>query len=83
MTKERPLINISYKYNTHGVLSFITTEDVGIKNNSGIKYLSKYPGKFANVDIWPVAHTITIYKLFGYFNKMDSHKKSRKFDLAL
>ena len=57
----RPLIDIGYKYNERKVLSFIVTENAGI-TNTGIPYLSKYPDKFTNVAIRPVACPLVMLK---------------------
>ena len=52
--RDRQIISVGYKYNARKVLSFIVTEKAGI-TKTGIHYLSKYPDKFTNVDICPVA----------------------------
>ena len=78
----RPIFAIGYNYNYQKVLSFISTEDTGIKNY-GINYLSKYPDQFSNVTIHPVAIPLVMYKIFGYVNEVESHKKFIHSDLAL
>ena len=47
-----PLIDIGYKYNVQKVLYFIVTDNAGI-TQTGIFYLSNYPGQFNNVFIKP------------------------------
>ena len=59
----RLIIAIGYKYNALKVLSFIVTENEGIKH-TGIPYLSKYPDQFTNVSICPVAHTLVMSIFF-------------------
>ena len=48
----RPLIGIGYNYNTRKVLSLIVAYNLG-STQTGIPYLSKYPGQFTNVSIFP------------------------------
>ena len=50
----KPLIAIGYKYNSRKVLHFIVTDNSG-STKTGITYLSKYPDKFTNVAIRPIA----------------------------
>ena len=78
----RPLIAIGYKYNGWKVLSFIVTDNTG-STKAGDPYLSKYPDQFSNVAIRPVARPLVMYKFFGYVNLVESHNKSRQYDLAL
>ena len=59
--RDRPIISIGYNYNAWKVLSFIVTDNSGI-TKTGIPYLSKYPEKFTNVDICPVAHPLVMSK---------------------
>ena len=77
----RPLIPIIYKYNVHNVLYFIVTEDAG-STKEKFQYLSKYPDKFSNVAICPVASTLLMSTLFGSVNEVASHEKTRKSNLA-
>ena len=77
-----PLIGIVYNYNTHKFLPFIVTEN-SVSTNSGLPYLPKYPDQFSNVVIYPVARPLVLYKLFGYVNEVDSHKKLMQYGLAL
>ena len=78
----RTIIVIGYKYKAHKVLSFIVTDNAGIKE-SGIPYLSKHNVQFSNFSICPVARPPSIYKFFGSINEVDSKKKSRQPNLAL
>ena len=48
------LIDIGYRFNAKTVISFISTEDSGV-TKAGINYLYKYPEKYSNVSITPVA----------------------------
>ena len=59
----RSLISIGYKYNARKVLSFIVTDNTG-STNTGIPYLSKYPDKFTNVSIRPVARPLVMSIFF-------------------
>ena len=77
-----PLIYIGYKYNAKKVLYFMVTDITGITKVVP-PYLSNYPDQFSNVPILPVYRPLFIYELFGYFNKFDSHNKSRQSDLVL
>ena len=70
----RPLITIDYNYKTQKFLSFIVTEDKGIKN-SVIRSLSKYPDQFYNFSIRPVDLPLIMSKLFGSVIDVDTHKK--------
>ena len=56
-----PLIAICYRYNARNVLSFIVTDNTG-STKTGIPYLSKYPDKFTNVSIRPVARPLVMSK---------------------
>ena len=56
---DMPLIAIVYKYNARKVLSFIFIYNEGITNNV-IPCLSKYPEKFTNVAICPVARPLVV-----------------------
>ena len=76
------LINIGYKYDTWKVIYFIVTKKSG-STQAGFTYLSKYTDKFTNVDIFPVACTLVMYKFFGAVDEIESHKKSRQSDFAL
>ena len=78
----QPLGAIGYKYNTRKVLSFIVTDNTG-STKTVIPYLSKYPDQFTNVSIRPVARPVVMSNLFSAVNEVDSHKKSRQYDLAL
>ena len=78
----RTLIDIGYKYNVGKVLSFIVTDNTGRKK-SGIDYLYKYPDQFYNIAIRPVSRPLFMYNFFGSVNEVDSHKKPKKYDLAL
>ena len=78
----RPIIAIVCKYNSQKVLSFIVTEDTRI-TKAGIPLLSNYPEHFSNFSIRTVAYTLVMSKFFGYVNEVDSHNKSRQYDLAL
>ena len=78
----RPLIDIGYKYNARKVLFFIVTDNAG-STQTGLPYLSKYPDKFTNVSIRPVAIHLVMSKLFSAVNEVDSHNKLRQFDLVL
>ena len=79
---EIPILDIGYKYNSWNIISFVAIEGAGI-TTLGILYLSKYPDQFYNVSICPVARSLPMYKLFGSFNDMDSHKKSQQLYLEL
>ena len=46
-------------------------------------YLYKYHDPFANISIHPFDCTLVMYKLFGLVNDVESHKKSRQYDLEL
>ena len=72
----RTLIDIGYKYNYHKVLYFIDAEGVGIAN-TGIRYLSKHPNQFANVEIQPVSNPLFMSKFVVSVNEVDSHNKYR------
>ena len=72
--RDRPIIAIGYKHNAHMVLYFIAIEDAGI-TNAGILYLYKYPDKFDNVFICPVAPPFVVFKLFGSVNDIEYHNK--------
>ena len=50
---------------------------------NNILYLSNYPDQFYNVSVFPVASTLVMFKFFGSVNEVDSHNKSRQYDLAL
>ena len=78
----RPLIAIGHKYNTHIFLSYIVIDNTGI-TQTGLTYLSKYPGQFYNVSIRPVARPLVMYKFVGSVNEVDFHNKSTQTDLAL
>ena len=78
----RKIIDIGDKYNVGEVIYFIVTVNLVI-TKSGLTYLSNYPDHFSNVDIHPVARTLVMYKLSGYFNDLDSHNKSSQSDLVL
>ena len=78
----RPLISVDYKYNMQKDIYFIVTDNKG-SLQEGLLYLSKYPDHFSNVFIRSVYLPLFMYKLFGYFNEVDSHNKSRKYDLGL
>ena len=78
----RTLIAIGYNYNAWKVLSFIVTDKTWI-TKTGIPYLSKYPEKFTNVAIHPVARPLVMSKLFSAVNEVDSQKNSRQSDLVL
>ena len=55
--RDRPLIDIGYKYNAQKVLYFIVTYNNWI-TNTGIPYLSKYPGQFTNGNISKLARIL-------------------------
>ena len=76
----RPLISIGYKYNACRVLYFITTADAG-STNSDIPYLSMYPEPFSNFSIFPVAHPLSMSKLFVSVNEVEPNNKSIQSDL--
>ena len=78
----RTPISIGYKYNVRKFLPFIVTQDSG-STNSGLPYLYKYPEQFYHVSIFPVAHTLVVYKFFGSVNEVDSQNKSMQSDLAM
>ena len=82
MTRDRPLIDIGYKYNYKKVIYFISTEDSG-STKDGNNYLPEYPDQFANVAICPVDFPLLIYNLFGSVNEVEPHNKSRQYDLVL
>ena len=50
VTRERPLLDIGYKYTSHKVLSFFSIVG-GRSTTLVIPYLSKYPDQFSNVSI--------------------------------
>ena len=76
-----PLIAIGYKYNARKVIYFIVTDNAGSKK-TGIPYLSKYPDQFNNVSIPPVPRPLAMSKKSAV-DDVDSHNKSRQYDLAL
>ena len=78
---DKPLVAIGYKYNARKVLHFIVTDNTG-RTNTGIPYLSKYPDKFTNVAILPVARPFVISKKYAV-NEVDSHNKPIQSYLAL
>ena len=78
----RPRIAIGYKYNARKVLSFIFTDNAGI-TKTDIPYLSKSHDPFTNVCILPVARPLVMSKCFSAVNEVDSHNKSRQYDLTL
>ena len=78
----RPLIAVGYKYNVREFLSFIVTENAGI-TKAGLPYLSKYPDQFTNVAIQSDACLLVMSKFFGAVNEVDSHNKSRYYDLEM
>ena len=59
----RSLIAVGYKYNARKVLYFIGTDNAW-NTQAGHPYLSKYPDKFTNVNICPVARTLVVSKFF-------------------
>ena len=54
LPRDRPLIDIGYRYNAREVVYFIVIDDTGRKK-TGIPYLSKYPDQFTNVFVRPVS----------------------------
>ena len=78
---DRPRISIGYKYSAHKVLSIIVKDNTG-STKTGIPYLSKYPDRFTNVVICPVARPLVMPKISAV-NKVDPHKKSQQSDLVL
>ena len=64
----RPIIAIGCKYNYR---------------TAGITYLYKYPETFSNVKIRPVACPLLLYKFLGSVYEVESHNKSRQYDLAM
>ena len=74
MTRDRPLIDIGYKYNYKKVIYFISTEDSG-STKDGNNYLPEYPDQFANVSVLPVSIPQIMSKFFGYINEIDSYNK--------
>ena len=78
----RPLISIGYKYNARKVIYFIVADNAG-RTKNGIPYLSKYPNKFTNVAIVPVARPLVMSKKKSSVNEVDSHNKSRRSYLSL
>ena len=64
---DKLLILIGYKYNNRKFLSFITSEDSGMKK-AGIPYLSNDHDQFDNVSIQPVSINLVISKLFVSIN---------------
>ena len=75
-------IAIGYKYNAREFLSFIVTDNAG-RTNVGLPYLSKYPEQFTNVAIKSVSLPLVMSKFFGAVNEVDSHNKSRHYDLEM
>ena len=71
----RPLVAIVCKYNARKVISFIVTDNTVI-TNTGITYLSKYPYKFTNVVIRPVARPLVMSKKSDV-NEVEYRNKSR------
>ena len=78
--KYMPIVSIGYKCNYWKVLYFIATEYLGIIN-SIIPYLSNHPYQFDNVNILPVYCTLVVSRFLGSVNEVDSHNKSRQYDL--
>ena len=79
---ERPLIDFDHMYKYQKVISFIGIEDSGI-TNSGITYLSKYPGSFSNVSICPVTFPLVMSRFFVSVNEFEPHNKHSQSNLAL
>ena len=82
VTRSRSIISIGYKYIVRKVLSFIVTDNTGIKQ-VGLTYLSKYLDQFYNISIHPVAQFLGMYNFFGYVNEFDSRNKKRQYYMAL
>ena len=78
----RSIIAIINNHNAHKVPSFIVIDNSG-STYSGIHYLSKYPDRFCNVSIHPVACPLVMYNSFGEVNEFHSYKKPRQSYLAL
>ena len=79
---DRLRIAIRYKYNYDKVIYFIATEEAG-STKYIIKYSSNYPDRFSNFSICPLSCTLGVSKLFGSFNLVESHNKSKQSDLVL
>ena len=80
--RDRPVIYVVCKYKYMKIISFISIEDSGRKKSS-IPYLYKYPDHFSDVSTCFVPRPFVMYKFFGYFDEVNSHRKSRQSDLAL
>ena len=83
MLGERLILAIGYKYNSRKVKIICCYSRGGGGGALGIPYLSKYPDKFSNVSILPVACPHLISKFIGSVNELDSQNKSWQSDLAL
>ena len=70
----KSIIAIGYKYNECKVLSFIITDNTGIKQ-AGLTCLSKYPDQFHYVSILSGAHSLFMYNFSEFVNDVESHNK--------
>ena len=82
LTGNKPLMAIGYKYRSHKVLGFTST-DGGRSTEPGVPYLSRYPDNFPNVSISPVFCPHFIGGYFGAFNTIDNHNSMLQSDIEL
>ena len=80
--RDRPLNAIVYKDTSWKVLYLIASDDTGSRKY-GVLYSSNYPDRFSNFSICPLSCTLGVSKLFGSFNLVESHNKSKQSDLVL
>ncbi|KAL7458010.1 hypothetical protein ACHAWC_009713 [Mediolabrus comicus] len=81
--KENKLVAIGYKYSLRSkILSFISTWNAG-STGEGKPYIARFPDKHGNMCEREVDRPELISDYFDDSDVVDSHNKSRQFDLAL
>ena len=69
------LMAIGYKYNSHKVLGFISTEGA-VSTNPGDPYLSRFPDNYSNLFTCPVVRTCVIVRYFNAYNAIYNHNRT-------
>ena len=79
---DRPLMNIRYKYNSWKFLEF-TDDEGGRITEPGDTCLSRFPGNYSIVSIFPVVRPCMIGRYLNGCNPIDNHNRMRKSDITI